>query len=72
MSLKKILLLGLLLCLTDSLRAQTWNDLNLQVKELYSKKEYEKAIPIAIKALAAAEAEYGKINQRDPFYISGL
>ena len=72
MSLKNILLLGLLFCLTDSLRAQTWNDLNLQAKELYSKREYEKAIPIAIKALAAAEAQYGKINQSDPFYAIGL
>ena len=40
--------------------AQTWEELNKQVTELYSKGQYENAIPVVQKAIEAAGKEFGE------------
>lgn len=69
---KKTIFLSLFYCFSISLFAQTWNELNKEGIALFNKGEFEKAIPIAIKAQAAAEKQFGKINQKEPFYATAL
>jgi len=55
----------------------SWSDLNRQVIEMYQKKYYSKAIPVAQKALDAAESAYGPdspetvlaLNPKHPYVI---
>jgi tetratricopeptide (TPR) repeat protein len=52
--------------------ASTWADLNLQVIELYQKKEYTKAIPVAQQARDAAESEYGVQSRENVLALNNL
>ena len=50
----------------------TWADLNLQVIDMYQKKMYTKAIPVAQKARDAAESEYGAESRESVLALNNL
>jgi CHAT domain-containing protein/Flp pilus assembly protein TadD len=56
---KKIFLSGLCTLFSVFVFAQTWEELNKQVNELYSKGELDKTIPVVQKAIEAAKKEFG-------------
>ena len=58
---------------TAALAAEpTWADLNLKVIDMYQKKEYTKAIPVAQKARDAAESEYGAESRESVLAMNNL
>ena len=65
---------GMLLALTGAAMAAepTWADLNLQVIDLYQKKDYTKAVPVAQKARDAAEFEYGAESRESVLAVNNL
>lgn len=60
-------LLVTLFCFTSE--AQTWNELNDKVVEMYNIGQYEKGIPMAIHSMEIAEEKYGDTH---PYYITSL
>ena len=50
----------------------TWADLNKQIIEMYQKKLYTKAIPVAQKARDAAESEYGAESRESVLALNNL
>ena len=59
---KNMLLTCLVIMFSYGVSAQTWEDLNKQVKELYKNKEFEKALPIAIQTIDTVKKELGENN----------
>ena len=50
----------------------TWAALNVKVIEMFQKKEYTKAIPVAQKARDAAESEYGADSRESILAMNNL
>ena len=50
----------------------TWADLNRQVIDMYQKKMYTKAIPVAQKARDAADSEYGAESRESVLALNNL
>ena len=63
-------LLGVSVC--GAAAPESWSALNLQVLELYQKKYYTKAIPVAQKARDAAESEYGANSRESILAMNNL
>ncbi len=59
---KSILVFCFLILFSIGVSAQTWQELNDQVLELYEKGEFEKAIPLAEKTIQAVKKELGENN----------
>src|SRR5438128_2275379 len=51
---------------------QKWADLNLRIIDLYQKKEYAKAVPLAQQARDAAESEYGADSRESVLALNNL
>ena len=51
---------------------QTWADLNLEVIDMYQKKEYAQAVPVAQQARDAAESEYGAESRESVLAMNNL
>ncbi len=66
---RKLLLSAGILFSYVTLSAQTWKELNSQVVSLYKAGEYEKALPLAEKAVEAIKKELGEENKD---YLSAL
>ena len=69
---KVIITAYLLFGASNALAGESWGDLNRQVIEMYQKKLYTKAIPVAQKARDAAESEYGAESRESVLAINNL
>ena len=52
--------------------AESWDTLNAQVIQMYQKKFYTKAVPVAQKALDAAESEHGANSPQTVLALNNL
>ena len=61
------------LCVSNAaMAAETWDSLNAQVIQLYQKKYYTKAIPVAQQALDAAESDHGVNSPQTVLALNNL
>ena len=64
--------LGIFCFASQSFAADSWATLNQKVTELYQKKYYTKAIPIASRALSTAEKQFGPNSPETALSLNNL
>jgi CHAT domain-containing protein/Flp pilus assembly protein TadD len=69
---KKLLLSGLFVLFSNFVFAQTWEELNKQIEELFAKGEFEKAIPIGQKAIEVAKRDSGEYHDNYTASLNNL
>jgi CHAT domain-containing protein/tetratricopeptide (TPR) repeat protein len=69
---KKIFLSGLFVLFSTFVFAQTWEELNKQIEELFAKGEFEKAIPIGQKAIEVAKRDSGEYHDNYTASLNNL
>ena len=67
-----VTLVSLSLAAAGAAVESSWSDLNRQVIEMYQKKYYSKAIPVAQKALDLAESTYGSDSPETVLALNNL
>ncbi len=61
------------LCVSNAAwAAESWDSLNAQVIQMYQKKYYTKAIPVAQRALDAAESDHGALSPQTVLALNNL